>query len=128
MVLVDTSVFVDFFRGRSTPGFKELLMENQIMLSAYVRLELLQGVRKEELHKVEYVLGGLISIPHHEKLFEVVEKALQKIRGTGLTVGIVDLLLVGESILMNAPIYSFDKIFKKLSEKNISQLYDPRAS
>lgn len=124
-VLVDTSVFIDFFRGKEPPAFKDLLLNNQIFLSHFVRLELLQGVRKQELHTIEYVLGGLEMIPHQEEIFEVSEKLLHKLKGAGLNLGIIDLFLAAESILMSAPIYSFDRVFEKLARQRLIQLFEP---
>ena len=89
----------------------------------YVRLELLQGIRKEELHTIEYVLGGLELISHQEELFNTAEKLLNKLKGKGLNLGIVDLLLAAESLLTNAPIYSLDRIFEKLAQQNLIQLF-----
>ncbi|MBI4126042.1 MAG: PIN domain-containing protein [Deltaproteobacteria bacterium] len=124
-VLVDTSVFVEFFRGREVTAFQTLLLNNQILLSSYVRLELLQGVPKQALTKIEYVLGGLEKIQPHDDMMNQAEALLTKVKGSGLTLGIVDLLIAAESILLGAPIYSLDKIFSKLGHLNLISLFEP---
>ncbi len=125
MVLVDSSVFIEFFRGKDIASFKELLLNNQIALSHYVRLELIQGVRKDERHRLEYVLGGLTMIPPHEKVFEHAEQLLLKLTGVGFTLGTIDLLLASESNLTHSPIFSYDAIFSKLAQKKLIHCFNP---
>lgn len=122
-VLVDTSIFVEFLRGREVPAFRTLLLNNQILLSSYVRLELLQGVPRQALSKIEYVLGGLEKIHPYEDLTNQAEILLHKVKGSGLTLGIVDLLIAAESVLLEVPIYSLDKIFSKLGHLKLISLY-----
>lgn len=123
--LVDTSVFVDFLRGKETPAFKELLLSNEILLSQYVRLELLQGVRKQELRQFEYVLGGLQIISPQKNLFAKAEEIIGQIKGKGLRLGIVDLLIAAEAKILDVPIYSYDLIFKKMVSLNLCSLFEP---
>lgn len=123
LVIVDTSIFVEFFRGRDTPVFKELLLNNQILLSNYVRLELLQGVRKQEMNRMEFVLGGLETIPHQENIFTEAENILHQAKGKGLRLGIVDLLIAAESNLMKAPICSLDRVFQSLDSLKLIQIF-----
>lgn len=125
LVLVDTSVFVDFFRGKEVYAFKELLLNNQILLSLFVRLELLQGVRKKEIEQLEFVLGGLQAMASQEKIFVEAEKILAKVKDHGWRIGIVDLLLAAEANLMEAAIYSFDRIFQKLGDLKLISLFGP---
>jgi predicted nucleic acid-binding protein len=117
MVIVDTSVFVRHFRGGDDSQFKELLLNDQILLSSFVRLELLQGVRKTELRHLTHVLGGLEPLlPAGETLFIEAEKMLHRLKSSGLVVGIVDLLLAAEANQQKCPIYSLDRIFEKLAK------------
>ncbi|OGQ34382.1 MAG: hypothetical protein A3F16_04565 [Deltaproteobacteria bacterium RIFCSPHIGHO2_12_FULL_43_9] len=118
-VIVDTSVFISFFRGKSEPEFEKLLLENKIVLSPYVRLELLQGIRKNELSKLEYVLEGIELIPSGEETFEECEVLLREISGKGYVFGLVDLLLAADSRIYDIPIYSYDKAFKILSDNKL---------
>ncbi len=122
-VIVDTSVFIDFFRGKEVTAFRELLLNDRILLSHYVRLELLQGVRKEEVKKLDYVLDGLARCPFDEKCFAEAERILRQTKGSGLTLGIVDLLLAAQSNAVDASIYSFDKVFGKLAGQKLVRLF-----
>lgn len=124
-VLVDTSVFVDFFRGKEVYAFKELLLNNQILLSQFVRLELFQGVRQKEVEHMEFVLGGLQTIAIQEKIFPEAEKILSKVKDHGWRIGIVDLLLAAEANLVEATVYSFDRIFQNLGNLKLVSLFGP---
>lgn len=118
-VLVDTSVFIDFFRGHPPEGFEQLLVQNRILLSRFVRIELLQGVRDSELRQLNYVLGGLEIIPHHPDLFGRVETMIFDLKKSHLVAGVVDLLLAAEAFLMGCPVFSKDKVFGKLRQRRL---------
>lgn len=115
LVLVDTSVFISYLRGRIDKTFKELVLNDQIYLSSYVKLELFQGVRQQEIHQLAYVLEGLHPVPHQKNLMQEAERILRKVKGQGLTLGIVDLLLAAQSNLERCPVFSFDSVFEKLA-------------
>lgn len=113
-ILVDTSIFIEFFRGRGPKGFDEILIENRILLSQYVYLELIQGVRSNEIKTLSHVLGGLETVPLQPNLFKKAEQMLFWLKSSGFTLGIIDLLLAVEANAMRCPIWSGDKIFQKL--------------
>ncbi len=55
-VLVDTSVWIDFFRGDATPQvirLKGLLGQHEIVLGDLILAEILQGIREHEVARVE---------------------------------------------------------------------------
>ncbi|MDO8494496.1 MAG: PIN domain-containing protein [Deltaproteobacteria bacterium] len=122
-VIVDTSVFVDFFRGRSLPAFQDLLLNDSIILSSFVKLEILQGVRKEETKQVGNLLGGIKTVPFRQELFTIGERLLFKIKGKGLTVGLVDLFIAAEALILDYPVYSFDNIFHKLAQLQLIKVF-----
>ncbi len=115
LVLVDTSIFVSHLRGQVVETFKELLLNDQVYLSSYVRLELLQGVRLNELRQLAHVLSGLRPVPYHKEVMAEAERILRKVKGQGLVVGIVDLLLAAEANLERCPVFSLDRVFDRLA-------------
>ena len=114
--MVDTSVFVESLRGRRVELFDSLVRSNAAVLSPYVRLELLQGVRKSEMAELVDVLGGLRQLPWREDLFPIAEKMLARLKGTGLKVGIVDLLIAAQAQQFGCALLSFDAVFGKLAK------------
>jgi predicted nucleic acid-binding protein len=113
-VIVDTSVFVDFFRGKSDPRFVTLLRSNSALLSPYVRLELLQGVRRAEARMLADLLGGIPQVPHRAELFTVAEKLVARLKGSGVNAGLVDLLIAAQAQILGCPVLSHDTVFGRL--------------
>ncbi len=122
LCIVDTSVFVDFFRGTEIPIFEKLVLENRILLSPFVKIELLVGVRKIEEGKLRHVLDGLIELVPDYNLFSAAEVILAKMRGKGVSLGTVDLLIAAQANLGNFPLLSHDKVFKKIAETKLIKL------
>jgi predicted nucleic acid-binding protein len=110
-VIVDTSVFIDFFRGKRVPRFETLLRTNSALLSPYVRLELLQGVRRDELRRLAYLLTGIPGVPHRPELFDEAELVARQLKGTGLNAGTVDLLIAAQARLAGCTVLSHDAVF-----------------
>lgn len=119
MVLVDTSVFIAHFRGKNIAEFHELLINDQIFLSRFVRLELLQGVRKSEMRGLTRVFGGLRALEPSEHIYAEAQRILGKAKGHGISMGIVDLLLCAQANLERCPVYSFDSVFEALAKRRL---------
>ena len=123
MVLVDTSIFIAHFRGKKISEFNEVLINEQIFLSRFVRLELLQGVRKSEVKDLTRVLSGLRTLEPTENVYIEAERILGKSKGLGISMGIVDLLLCAQANLERCPIYSFDLVFEALAKHHLVAIW-----
>ena len=66
-VLVDTSVWIDFFRGRPTAEvgrFKKMLGSEEVLIGDLILAEILQGIRdKKDLVEVEAALEAFKVMP-----------------------------------------------------------------
>lgn len=91
MVIVDTSVWVDYFRGSKTPATTWLdreLAYQRIGLIDFILMEVLQGIRearqftaaRDELLKLE------IFAPHDTTLAILAAEHYRALRGQGFTV------------------------------------------
>lgn len=120
--VVDTCVFVDFLRGASVPRFEALLRANSVLLSPYVRLELLLGVRRDEARVLAGLLGGIPQVPHQDAIFAVAESMAEQVKGSGLNVGLVDLLIAAQARLLRSPVLSSDRVFGKLAHFGLVSL------
>lgn len=121
MILVDTSVWVEFFRGSNhliISQMEDLINDNQIILAAPVRIELLNGARKSKLIILKRVLDALpLIIPTHETWIRI-EEWIGKIINKGHRFGFADLLIASLSIDAKASIWSLDvdfTIMKKMA-------------
>lgn len=99
MIFVDSSVWVDFFRDRSTPQVEWLdrnLGLEPLHVGDLVLAEVLQGFREDRgFEEARRLLGrlGQIDIAGQDIAIEVARN-YRKLRGLGVTVrGIVDLLI-----------------------------------
>ena len=112
-VIVDTSIFVEFFHGRDHEIFQSGL--DRIQLSPFVRLELLQGVRKQELKKVGELLVGFPVIELKPSLYSEAEALLPEARKRGLSFGLIDYLIVLQARQMGGMLLSLDKTMLRLA-------------
>ena len=116
LVVVDTSVFVDYLRGDADDTLSVLTLKNRVLLSPIVRLELLAGVRKKELKTVEKLCNALRLIEEFSSPSEC-GKLLNRARGSGLFGGIPDLLIIADTIRHRAHLFSYDKRMNALAKK-----------
>ena len=116
LVLVDTSVFVSFLRGEGDDALSVLILNNQVLLSAVVRLELLAGVDKFQMR----ILANLFDSLHASDAFASVsdcEGLLRKARGSGLYGGLADLLILSDAKQFDAALFTSDLKLRKLAQK-----------
>ncbi len=116
LVVVDTSVFIQYLRGDSDDALAILTLKNRVLLSSVVRLELLAGVRKSEHKTINRLCDALRPIPSFASPAEC-EKLLNRARGTGLLGGIPDLLIIADALRHQALLFSYDQKMKRLGRK-----------
>lgn len=118
MTLVDSSVWIEFFRGRDASVRRRLdqLLENdQVVLSAFVRLELLAGVRSTEVPKMQRLLDALPALPVDNSQFSWCEDRLKEGRARGVRFGTLDLLIAAQASLSDCGLWSLDADFKRMA-------------
>ena len=91
MILIDTSVWIDFLLGRNTPHVRtvELLVEERedICICGVVLTEVLQGIREEkEYGKTKSVLSKLIFLPMTQDTFYLAADIYRTCRTRGITI------------------------------------------
>ena len=115
--LVDTSVWIDFFRGIAST--KELLTKqiarDRVFTAGPVLFELLQGIRSSE--EREQVKEALLSMNFLEITPEDWEGAAlisRELRSKGITIPMTDLLLVQLAKTRDLEIISLDPHFDQI--------------
>ncbi len=116
MVLVDTSVWIDFFKGKDTAkSLNDLIDSNNLCINNLILAELIPSIN----HKKEFELKELL-----ESVFRVTVDidwnsliAMQTINlKNGITnVGISDLIIVQNAIDNDLEIFAFDKHFELMN-------------
>ena len=114
MVVIDTSVLIDYLRGEALPEFETLVLNGQAVLSKVVKLELLSGVRKKEASQLEILFSGLVERPEFASA-SLCEKLLRRARGSGLFGGIPDLMIIADVVEMRGVLYTRDQRQERLA-------------
>ena len=116
LVVVDTSVFIDYLRGDSDEALSVLILKNSVLLSPVVQLELQAGVRRKEMKTIEKLCNALRPIREFATPEEC-RKLLDRARGSGLMGGIPDLLIIADALRYRAHLFSYDEKMKALARK-----------
>ena len=91
MILVDTSVWIDFFAGRDLPHVAKLeqsiLDNDDLALSGIILTEILQGIPDDTTYRrVRRYLSALIMLPMPESVFVRAAELYRKLRKQGITI------------------------------------------
>ncbi len=90
MILVDTSVWIDFFAARDLPHvvrLEQLILDNEdLALCGIILTEILQGIGDDSSYRrVRRYLGPLIMLPMPEIVFIRAADIYRKLRKSGIT-------------------------------------------
>ena len=113
MILVDTCIWIDFLRGGQNLHFEKAINEGHVFLSDLVRLDLIQGARASEVIKLKRVLKGFDTSLTNETTFLIAESILEKLKPSGLTLGLPDLLILAQSEQYHCELMTSDRLLLK---------------
>ncbi|MBW2065524.1 MAG: PIN domain-containing protein [Deltaproteobacteria bacterium] len=124
-VLVDTSVWIDYFRtGNYSEKLDSLIDENLIVINDLILAELVPFLRMRNQRKVVKLLYNINKLPltiDWEQIIEFQLKCLKK----GLNgIGIPDLIIAQNAKQNHCKIYSLDIHFKLMKDVLRLQLTD----
>jgi len=125
MVLVDTTVWIDFFAARSSPHVAALesLIERRedICICGIILTEVLQGIRKDsEFQKTRDLFNNLIFLPMHYPVFLRSADIFRKLHSKGITIRkSLDCMIASVAIENDIPLLQNDKDFQPI-EKHCS--------
>jgi len=116
--IVDTSVWIDFFKGVSSVKvvLEKLISQDRVFMSGPILFELLQGIKSRE--EKEQVKEALLSIPYLEiapRDWEGAASLARELRARGITLPMTDLLIAQLAKTNNLEVISFDLHFDQIS-------------
>jgi len=116
-ILVDTTIWIEFFRARSKIGdhLEMLLMENAVWTCGVVMFEVLQGIKSES--EKNKILGVLASLPYVEmtkKLWHRAADLSVLLKKDGVNLPLSDILIAALATENNLSIYTLDNHFKQI--------------
>ena len=133
MILVDTTVWIDFLEARNTPFDRHLtmLLENDapIALVDLVYCEILQGIRDDETYARTRagLRAHLIVRPRGLETFETAANLYRTARRRGLTVRrSIDCVIAATCLEIGAELYHNDRDFDALATVSALAIYRPR--
>lgn len=116
--IIDTSVWVDFFRPKTPHPLRELaasyIDEAKNYLCEPVYFELLSSPPKQFKKKLEFFLKQYPMITTPLTLWKEAVELSQACQAKRFTLGVMDLLIAQVAIHYQLPLVTFDKDFVKL--------------
>ena len=118
LVLIDTSAWIDFFRGRQNAVTEAVQLALQLGLARLcgpVKAELLQGVKtKKDKQQLGILFDAVESLATHELDWEVAGDTLQVLRESGITLPLTDALIAAVATRHKAQVLTLDHHFSHL--------------
>jgi predicted nucleic acid-binding protein len=128
VVLIDTSVWIDFFQASESShalALESLIRNNnRAMICGITLQEILQGIKDERSYT--FTKDRLSKLPYLEidKETYIYAASLYRIlRAKGITVQPVDVTLAGLAIQSNIPLYTRDEHFKAIAKHSDLKLF-----
>ena len=122
MILVDTTVWIDFFAARSSDHVVALenLIRNRedICICGIILVEVLQGIRKDsEFKKTRDLFNNLLFLPMPYPVFLRAAEIYRGLRRKGITLRkSVDCMIASVAIENDIPLLHNDKDFKAIEQ------------
>jgi len=117
LILVDTSIWVDYFRGGLNSNDLDFLIdENFIVTNDIILTELIPFLKLKKKIKVIQLLNSILKFPLQIDWEEIIQYQIKCLKSGINGIGIPDLIIAQNLKQNNCYIYSFDKHFKRLQE------------
>jgi len=117
-VLVDTSVWVDYFRGDSPPvaaKLAALLSEAEVCVPGIVLAELLQGARSDrEVSAVEDFLEAFTIVDQGPDSWIKAGRLSRRLRAGGRTVHLIDCYIAVIADENRCAVFTLDRHFREI--------------
>lgn len=123
-VLVDTSVWIDYFRsGENSSDLDGLIDGNLVVINDVILAELIPFLQLKRQHEIIELLQKLDRLNMNINWSEIIEYQLKCLKSGANGIGIPVLIIAQNALQYNYQIYSLDKHFKLLQEIINVQLY-----
>ena len=122
MILVDTTVWIDFFAARSLPHVVALetiiKRRENIFICGIILAEVLQGIRQDtEFRKTRDLFNALILLPMPYTVFLKSAAIYRKLRKIGITIRKpLDCMIASVAIENDIPLLHNDKDFQPIEK------------
>jgi len=115
-VLVDTSIWIDYFRaGNNSKDMDHLIDENIIVINDIILAELVPYLKMKKQPKIIQLLHEINRVPLNIHWEEIIDFQVTCLQSGANGVGIPDLIIAQNAIQSNCNVYSLDKHFSLLN-------------
>ncbi len=123
-ILVDTSIWIDYFRGAGDSSRMDALIDENILVSNEIILaELIPYLKIKRQTEVVKLLYEINQLPLRIDWKEIIEFQVKCLKSGANGVGIPDLIIAQNAKQNNCRIYSLDKHFHLLNQVLKVNLY-----
>lgn len=128
MLLVDTSIWIDFLRSAASPidqALQDKIREDQVRTCGIILTELYQGSRSQkELLDLENQLAVVPVLKEKTETFKAAGRMACMINRRGPKISTVDAIIAQVAIENQLPLWSLDKHFKLIAAHTPLQLFE----
>lgn len=129
MILVDTSVWIDFFSTRSSPAARELrrlIAEAEpFALAGIVVAEILQGLTRHVQEIERYLAMWDLLEPNGFSTYRDAASIFRLARSKGISLSTTDSLIAAIAVDHGAAVFTLDKDFRRIAQLVDLTLYSP---
>jgi len=123
-VLIDTSVWIDYFRkGNFSEVLEPLLSDNDVLTNDLILAELIPFLEVKKQNTLINLLKQVETLPLDIQWEEIIDFQVRCIKKGFNGLGIPDLIIAQNAIQNSVPILSKDKHFRMLKEAVGLELY-----
>lgn len=126
-ILVDTSVWIDYFSPRSGPAGDELRRliadAEPVALTGMIVTEVLQGLIRDPAPIEHYLSQWELLEPEGLATYVRAAEIFRLARSRGLTLSTVDILIASLALQHGANLFTLDQDFRRLAKVIPLQLY-----
>ena len=124
-VLVDTSIWIDYFRDGSQSSLVDTLIdENLLVTNEIILAELLPYLKVKKQTKVIKLLNQLKCLHLNIDWSEIIEYQVTCLKSGANGVGLPDLIIAQNAKQHKCRVYSLDKHFRLMQKALKVQLYE----
>lgn len=126
MIVVDTSVWVAFLRGRDevlVERVRSVLDTEEIALAVPVRIEILSGAARRALPLLRRLLGTFALFLFSDDTWGLIDEWIDRAARTSQRFGAMDLLIGALAAQQRAPLWSLDRDFERMARLGLVELY-----
>ena len=117
MVLVDSSVWIEFFKGnKNALPLKKIIDLNSVCINDLILAELLPSINHKKENKLKELLLIIKKIPLEIDWKKLINMQTKNLKNGLNKVGISDLIIAQNVINNNLELFSFDRHFELMSK------------